>query len=373
MSRLRVALPVAFCGALAIAGLMLARLVVPDLFRHALPVAVAAGAAPPSDRIRFAVLGDSDSQSYHDSLMLSDPSLRGGPRRATTWQWTEVLAQLRGNQIDLGKWGAWGTGKYRALLDETLGSAARTPPKDDYRYNFAVTGADCGELMGHGQRQAIRLVDLMNTEPQAWRGGIVLIRIGINDIGAHDVMDELSRDPDASRPKALINACINTIGKAVALIRSQHPDTYVVIVGVLSNADWSVYFDDWQSAREMANIDAGMDYFNEGLRKLATGDRHVYFLDDPAWFRSLWGERDDHGRPLYKTVRLSPGWAITNTSGDDPHNAILADGHAGVAWNVLWAQHLIISLNSAFGLHLKPITNAEAIGFLQPSFTRLRG
>ena len=367
MSRLRRALLVACFGALSVAGLIFVRLAVPNLFRRPL-AAVAAESALPPGRIRLAVLGDSDSQSYHDTLMLGNPDMRGGPRRATTWQWTEVLTRLRGDQIDLGEWGAWGTGKYRAYFDEAFGSLSRTPPKDDYRYDFAVSGASCSQLMGHPLREAIRLVDLMDTEPQAWRGGIVLIRIGVNDVGGHDVLDELSRDRTASRPNALINACIGAIGETVALIRKQHPDTRIVLVGVLSNADWSVEFGNWQSASEIANIDAGLDLFDNGLRRLAAADRHVYFLDDRAWFRSLWGTRDDHGRPLYRTVHLSPGWAITNTSGDDPHNAVLSDGHAGVVWNTLWTQHLVTSLNAAFGLHLKPVTDAEVIGFLQPSF-----
>jgi hypothetical protein len=367
MSRLRRVLLVAFFGALTVAGLISVRLAVPYLFRR-LPTAVAAGSAVPSGRIRLAVLGDSDSQSYHDTLMLGDPRMRGGPWRATTWQWTEVLARLRGDQIDLGEWGVWGTGKYRAYFDEALGLLARTPPKHDYRYNFAVSGAICNQLMGHPLREAIRLVDLMDTEPQAWRGGIVLIRIGTNDVGGHLVLDELSRDRNASRPTASINYCIGAIGEAVALIRRRHPDTYVVLVGLLSDVDGSDSFDRWQSARQIGNIDAGMDRFDNGLRKLAAADRHVYFLDDRAWFRSLWGARDDQGRPRYKTVHLLPGWAITNTSGDDPHNAGLSDGHAGVVFNALWTQHLVTSLNAAFGLHLKPITDSEVIGFLQPSF-----
>lgn len=355
------------CAALAVAGLTLTKLAMRQLFGR--PAAVmAAGPAAPHGTIRLAVLGDSGSQSYHDTLLLSDPGERGGPWRATTWQWTEVLARLRGDQIDLGAWGAWGTGKRRAWFDEALGALARTPPKDDYRYNFAISGATCNQVTGRSQRQAIRLVDLMDTEPEAWRGGVVLIRIGINDVGTHDVLDELSRDPHAKRPTALIDACIDSVGQAVALIRKHHPDTWVVLVGVLSNADWSVEFDNWQSGPAIANIDAAMDRFDNGLRKLAAADRHVYFLDDRAWFRGLWGARDDQGRPLYQTVRLSPGWAITNTSGDDPHNAVVADGHAGVVWNTLWTQHLVTVLNTAFGLPLKPITDDEVIGFLQPSF-----
>lgn len=367
MSRFRKVLVVAFCGVLTVVSLIYVRLALPYPFRRA-PAAVATGSAAPSGSVRFAVLGDSDSQSFHDNLTLADPSLRGGPYRATTWQWTEVLARLRGDEIDPGEWGAWGTGAARAYFDEAFGLLARTPRKDDYRYNFAVSGANCSQLMGHPLRQAIRLVDLMNTEPQAWRDGIVLIRIGVNDIGGNDVLDALSRDPAAPRPAALINACISAIGETVGLIRKQHPDTYIALVGVLNNADWSVDFNNWQSAREIANINAGMDLFDNGLRKLAAENRRVAFLDDRAWFRSLWGQRDDQGRPLYKTVHLSPGWAITNTSGDDPHNAVLSDGHAGVVWNTLWAQHLVTSLNAVFGLHFKPITDAEVIDFLQPSF-----
>lgn len=367
MSRFRKVLLVALCGVITIASLIYVKLALPYPFRRA-PAAVASGSAAPSGKVRFAVLGDSDSQSFHDNLTLADPSLRGGPYRATTWQWTEVLARLRGDQIDSGEWGAWGTGRYRAYFDEAFGYLARTPRKDDYRYNFAVSGASCSQLLGHPLREAIRLVDLMNTEPQAWQDGIVLIRIGVNDIGVHDVLDELSRDPNAQRPVALINACINEIGETVSLIRKQHPDTYIALVGVLSNADWAVEFDNWQSAKAIANINAGMDLFDNGLRKLAATNRRVAFLDDRAWFRSLWGERDSQGRPFYKTVHLSPGWAITNTSGDDPHNAVLSDGHAGVVWNTLWAQHLVASLNAAFGLHFTPINDAEAIRFLEPSF-----
>jgi hypothetical protein len=367
MSRLRIVLLAVLGGLLTVTGLMLVGAAMPDGPRRPF-AAVAAGSAPPSGRIRFAVLGDSDSQSYHDTQMLNNPSLRGGPWRATTWQWTEVLARLRGDQIDLGEWGAWGAGKYRARFDKVFGVLARTPAKDDYRYDFAASGAWCNQLLGSPQRQAVNLVDLMDREPQAWKGGIVLIRIGINDVGGHGVLDELSRDPKASHPLALINGCVDAIGETVALIHKRHPQTNIALVGILSNADWAVEFDSWQSASAIANIDAGMDVFDNGLRKIAAANRHVVFLDDRAWFRSLWGERDEQGRPLYKTVRLSPGWAITNSSGDDPHNSVLSDGHAGVVWNTLWAQHLVASLNAAFGLQLTPITDAEVVGFLEPSF-----
>jgi len=367
MSRLRRALLLVFLGGLTLAGLIYVRLAGADLFRRP-AAAVADGAPLPPGSIRLAVLGDSDSQSYHDTLRAAEPNARGGVYRATTWQWTEVLARLRGDQIDQGQWGAWGTNRYRAYIDDAFGGLGRAPAKEDYRYNFAISGAWCNQLMGPPMRQAVRLVALMDTEPQAWKDGVVLIRIGINDVGAHDVLDAMSRDPNGPLTTSKINGCIGEIGKAVELIRKHHPDTYVLLIGVLSNADWSGEFDSWQSAQAIANIDAGLNRFDAGLRKLAATDRHVAFLGDRAWFAGVWGARDEHGRPAYKTVHLSPGWAITNTSGDDPHNAATSDGHAGVVWNTLWAQHLVLSLNAAFGLQLKPISDAEVIRFLQPSF-----
>ncbi|MEP9322585.1 SGNH/GDSL hydrolase family protein [Paraburkholderia phymatum] len=368
MSRLRRVVLAVFCGALTVAGLVFIKLGGPELFRRP-AAAVAAGSTGSAGRIRLAVLGDSNNQSYHDTLLLSDPSLRGGTFRTTTYQWTEILARLRGDQIDLGEWGAWGTSKYRAYADEAFGFLARTPPKDDYRYNFSVSGATCNQLMGHPSRQAIRLVKLMDTEPQAWRGGIVLIRIGEADFGGQEVLDELAHDANARRPLALIDACTRAIGDAVTLIRKRHPDTYVVLVEAIGDANWTGDYDNPHFASHLANVVAGIDRFDNGLRKLAAADRHVYFLDDRPWLNALWGARDDRGRPLNKTLHMAPGWAITMTLGDDPHNAVLADGHAGVVWNALWAQHLVTALNAAFGFRFKPITDDEVIAFLQPAFT----
>src|SRR5690349_12364250 len=59
---------------------------------------------PTSGRaIPIAVLGDSNSQSYHDDTWFP-PHERGGPLRASTFQWTEVLARLRGSELDMGPW-----------------------------------------------------------------------------------------------------------------------------------------------------------------------------------------------------------------------------------------------------------------------------
>src|SRR3546814_4342144 len=64
--------------------------------------------APRPDRIPLAVLGDSDSHSYQDTISspLSTPP-RGGQFRLITLQWTDVLARMREKDLHLGQWGTW--------------------------------------------------------------------------------------------------------------------------------------------------------------------------------------------------------------------------------------------------------------------------
>ena len=63
----------------------------------------------PAGAIPLAVLGDSDSHAYQDSILIPLSSgKRGGKFRATTLQWTEVLDKLRSTQINQGAWGVWG-------------------------------------------------------------------------------------------------------------------------------------------------------------------------------------------------------------------------------------------------------------------------
>lgn len=73
-----------------------------------LAILVAWGSGTPADnspptRIALAVLGDSSSHSYQDSLSFPPGSAdRGGAFHAHTFQWTEVLARLRGNELNPG-------------------------------------------------------------------------------------------------------------------------------------------------------------------------------------------------------------------------------------------------------------------------------
>lgn len=318
----------------------------------------------PTAAIPIAVIGDSGSHSYQDRITFSAESReRGGDLRARTLQWTEVLARLRGNEIDLGPWVVWGRPGLVAWGRELLGlPGGRAPKKEDFLYNFANSGAACKNIMGArlGQRyrQAPRLVALMDGHPEQWRGGVVVIAIGANDW--YGFLELQSRNPSAPELHRAIAYCKEQISAAIALIHASHPSTRVLLVGLGNEADDPMNFDRFRNPVAMANIKRALSNANDELRQLATADpKRIFYADYNAWFVERWGERGPEGEPAYKTLAIGPKLRISNTAGDEPNNALLSDHHGGLAFNALWAQWLVGCLRDAFGLPLTPITDDE--------------
>ncbi len=335
------------------------------VFRRSNPApAPVSASAPP-----VAVLGDSDSHSYQDRISFPPGTAeRGAEYRAITLQWTEVLARLRGDALDFGAWGTYGTSRIPAYVAKKLGIVVRKPRREDYRYNFAMSGAECSDLLG-GWQEAPALVKLMDTEPERWRHGIVIIRIGINTFGKVKQMEGLARDPPDPEVIARIDGCIDDYRNTVALIRAKYPATRFVLVGIFDNLNWTRYFERWQSAGEVANIQNGLDRFDDALRAMAANDPDIAFFDDRAWFRARWGSRDANGRPAYRTVRFA-GIDVVNTEGNAPHNLALEDGHSGLIASTLWAQSMLHALNERFGLGIREIDDAEAARFVQEQLAK---
>ena len=322
----------------------------------------------PPGSMPIAVLGDSISHSYQDGIGFpADSPERGGARRSQTFQWTEVLGRLRGAELDLGPWVTWGRPGNVAWARELIGlQAGRAPRKQDYLYNVANSGGACKNLMGDrmGQRfrQAPRLVELMDKEPARWRNGVVVLRIGHNDWAA--LLDLQAQDPGAPELTAVTAYCVSQMEAAIRLIHSHHPDTRVLVVGVVNEADDPAQFGLYRSARETANLKTSLASFNDALRRLAAAEPRRAFFDDAAWFERYWGARGANGEPDYKTVTIGDVLRVTNTAGDAPDNALLEDHHAGLVWNALWAQALVLRLKEAFQLPLTPIGDDELARFV---------
>ena len=329
----------------------------------------AAGSAHVAAQIRLplGVLGDSDSHSYQDALSFPrGGALRGGTYRQGTLQWTEVLARIRGDYVDPGPWGIWGTRGTVAELQEWLGRDGRAPQKQDFRYNFAYSGAECAQLTEGRWRQTQRLLALMDRDSALWRRGVIVIRIGINSFGRGSDLERLARNREDATVRSEIGQCVDQIARAVGLIRKGHPETFIVLVGIFDDSNIPEHFGQWQAAVERANIKAGLDVFDNALRSMARADRRAAFFDDRQFFRELWGGRSRLGRPDYRSVPIDADRAVTNTQGDHPRNAVLADNHAGVVWNALWAAALVRLLDARAGTSIPQITRREIAQLVEP-------
>jgi hypothetical protein len=333
-----------------------------------LSVACAAGAdRPDRGRIPVAVLGDSDSHSYHDELHFRDTTLRGGAYRATTFQWTEVWARLRPTEVDLGAWGRWGNRGTVAALRRAVGLEGRAPPKQDFQYDFAFSGARCNHLVETMAAQTVPLVRLMDRDAERWSRGVVVIRIGINSVGGLADLDEYATTGPSPAVRARLRDCTRHIERAVARIRAGHPTTRVVLVGIFDDSNWAKLLDRWHDPAALANIATVLDVFDDHLRELAAGDPWCAFLDERAWFRRHWGGRAGDGRPAYRSVNVGGAVPVSNTAGDHPRNLAVADGHAGTVANGLWLQELISLIETRWRLGFTPIRLDEIARLADPT------
>lgn len=329
--------------------------------------------APPGT-LPIAVLGDSNSHSYQDRVAFPPESHeRGGPLRERTFQWTEVLARLRGGELDFGPWVHWGRPWWSAWARDLAGLLpSRSPTKEDYLYNFATSGAACKNLMGDrlGFRypQVPRLLALMKEQPERWRNGLVVIYIGPNDWNGH--LDLMARDPEASELRRVVDYCTQQIGRAIAAIHASHPSVRILLSGWPNEGDDPAQHEKYRDAAASANIRKALAGANAALRGITEADpKRLAFFDANAWFVERWGQRGPGGEPVFKTVRVGD-LEVTNTLGDEPFNSVLADDHAGLAWNALWAQSILARLREAFGLPLTPIGDDEVARFVAAAVAR---
>lgn len=314
--------------------------------------------------IPIAVLGDSDSHSYQDTVLLT-PDRRGGPEyRATTLQWTEILQRLRPNELEFGKWGVWGTGKYIAALRRQLGLPYRWPAKADYEYNFAISGAGCDSLTQWLSKQVAPLTSLLTQNRTYWERGVVVIRIGINDLGTQEQIARIAADGLDSTSGQIIDHCIDRIRTVVETIRDTHKEVGVALLGIFEEPDaepLKAY-----SAMEIANIRAVNANFNEQLGALAAATDRTIFIEDQSWWKLRWGTRDEYGKFHARAVNLGGERSVENSRGNHPANAILEDGHAGTVVNAFFARHLVEQLNSGFGLALTSLRDDEIARLIDP-------
>jgi len=159
---------------------------------------------------------------------------------------------------------------------------------------------------------------------------------------------------------------VKQIGAALKLIHASHPSTRVLVSGIANEADDAAQNNNWVSEAERNNIWKALDSFNAGIRKVAEAEPNTAYFDDASWLKQKWGTRGGAPQPAFKTVTIGKSFVVTNSIGDAPSNSLLADDHAGLVFNALWAQSVVARLREAFKLPLTPISDDEVARFVLP-------
>lgn len=312
--------------------------------------------APPASSRPLAVLGDSDSAGYQDRIGLPDPSLRGGPERARSLQWTEILARLRGERLDLGPRTEVGGGRIYALMRGLRGRPGRAR-KFDHLHNFAASGWGCDSLLDTRRAQVPALLEMIERAPERWRHGVVVIRIGVNDFGQPAALQRLAQDADDPQTQGAISACLAAIERSVERLHARLPTLQIVLVGIFDNRHLPGQHARWQSERESTRVVRALDRFDQGLRTLSAQRPQLLFLDERALFARLFGDRDAQGRPHYRPLRIGD-FELRLSQGDTPEHFLLQDGHGGTLWNALWLNALLALLGET------PLKAEEMLGLI---------
>src|SRR5262249_43964990 len=157
-----------------------------------------------------------------------------------------------------------------------------------------------------------RLVDMMDRDPAHWRSGVVVIRTGIIDwvmLG-----DLPSEKPDAPEVDVVIDFCSRQIARSIAHIHASHPDTKVVVVGIVEDRADTDYVKALRTVAGRANMQKAIARYNAALRKVVESGPNAAFFDDTAWSGRHWGAQasPDELDPV-TTIEIGGKLKVANT------------------------------------------------------------
>jgi lysophospholipase L1-like esterase len=323
--------------------------------------------APPGSahgRLNVAIIGDSDSHSYRDSV---NGVRRGGQFHEYSWNWVEIWDRLRSSEINLGPFIESGTRTRYAFLWSLFGMTTRTPRKLDFKHNYALSGLGCRSLQDEWPYQGKWLLDQLRAEPDAWRDGLVIIRIGVNDLGQRKHLLRWAITGADAKAHKKVNDCVTAIRSLVHSLRNMS-SVHIAIVGIAHDYNYEDTFEIWQDVQSIRRISEVLTLYDDGLRSLAAEKSDIVFVDDTTWFRSRFGDRLT--RDLQNDFLLAESVRIINKVGNNPQFITLADDHAGSVAGALFLSELVHVLNQEFVLSLTPIMEEDVLQLIMPALKK---
>lgn len=268
----------------------------------------------------FGVLGDSSADEYQ-----ADDD-RGGIYEGFTLNWVELLSR---QGLYFGSW-----------------DVHEEPRRIGYSFNWARSGATAAEMRAE---QAAGLV----AQVQAGEVNTVVLRIGANDFNtSHGGYQKIYE----GMPQEELDAKLNEIVEAIELTLAD-----LRVAGVEKLLLVSIFDPNLVPARETQfpnaagrqAVSEAVERVNRRLQAVAK----VYnlpFADLNVYVSQLISESEDG--LLDVGGELIDIWAF----GDEPHNGMLVDEHAGTVLNGLMARYLMMQLNDFYGTDY-PLLSDEQI------------
>lgn len=290
-----------------------------------LSVAPTSGQAPTA--IHLGIMGDSASDEYR-----ADDD-RGGAYASTTLSWDELLERHRG--INIGRWGTWGGTR-----------------RSGYEYNWALSGATAEDVVNTGQARGLA------QQVASGEVNTVVLYVGVNDFsiwnGAYaKIYNGTLADTTL---EAYINSIVSSIATAIDTIRAAGPVNMIVITLAEGGATFSQFPD--PAKRQL--VSNAIVSVNAGIRSVVNMRPGVALVD----LHNAASDPMISSRVVLTNGNLMvAGQGISVTvNGDEPHHALLSDGHFGTVIGCLLANYIFIyPLNSRFGQNIPPFSDQECL------------
>ena len=278
--------------------------------------------------IGIGVMGDSNSDEYRSN------DNRGGKYADTTFSWVELLAQAR--DLNFGAWGSWDT-----------------PRRDGFEYNWARSGATTGSMIASGQHTGIA------QQVASGKVSHVFIWIGANDFNI--VSGQYQEIYDNSLSDAALQAKVEKIITDMTIAMdtvSQAGDVKIMIASFNDPGLSPIAKTQFTDANKRQRVTNAIQAVNEGI-KIAAAERGISFVDGDAYGLQMMAKLDDDGF-------IEFGGEMINVleQGNEPHHLQLGDhaGHVGTIASGMFANEIFIKpFNSAFGTHIKPLSEREIL------------
>ena len=278
----------------------------------------------PTPAIYLGIMGDSASDEYR-----ADDN-RGGQYASTTLSWGEQLQRYRG--VDIGQWGKW---------DGTR--------RNGYEYNWARSGATAEDVVNTGQAAGLA------RQAAAGKINTAVLYVGSNNF-AFDTYVNIYEGAIADQMlRNYVNGIVSSITIAIDTVRAAG-SVNMIVTNVRDRGPSSQFPD----ATKRQRVTDAVVAVNAGVASVVNSRRGVALVDlyDAATAPDIRSRID-----VMRSSLVLAGQDISfAANGDEPHHAILADGHYGTVIGCLLANYIFINpLSSKFGQDIRPFSDEECL------------